>query len=240
MAKSDEYNILGQRIGFSLKNWKEAGVLPRVPIIGKSCRLEPIQLMLHGPQLYENFSLEQEGSSWTFLSYGPFRNYQDFVNWLETSCLGDDPLFFAVIDLSNNVALGVLSLMNIKTTIGVIELGHVHFSKRLRGTTLSTEVIYLIIRKVFEDLGYRRLEWKCDTLNTQSKRAALRYGFTFEGIFRQATIYKNRNRDTAWYSLLDVEWPKIKRAYELWLAPNNFESNGTQVKSLSEFILNTE
>jgi len=153
---------------------------------------------------------------------------------MERACLGADPLFHAVIDRKSNKALGLASYLRIDPPAGVIEVGHIHFSPALQGTAMATEAMYLMMHRVFDELGYRRYEWKCNALNKASCRAAERLGFTFEGIFRQATIVKGRNRDTAWFSILDSEWPRAKAAFQAWLDPANFDVEGKQKRGLAE------
>jgi RimJ/RimL family protein N-acetyltransferase len=170
------------------------------------------------------------------LPYGPFENTAALTRWIEKSCLGSDPLFHAIIDQSSEKALGVASYLRVNSTVGVIEVGHINYAPMLQKTPAGTEAMYLMMRRVFEELGYRRYEWKCDALNAASRQAAERLGMTFEGIFRQATMYKNRNRDTAWFSILDHEWPRMKVAFETWLKPENFTADGKQIKRLSDLI----
>ncbi|MCP3687758.1 MAG: GNAT family N-acetyltransferase, partial [Gammaproteobacteria bacterium] len=173
---------------------------------------------------------------WTYLPYGPFDSFEAFDSWSRADCQGDDPLFHAVIDLSTGRAVGLASYLRITPAAGVIEVGHIHFSPLLQRTRLATECMYLMMKRVFDELGYRRYEWKCDALNAPSCRAALRLGFVYEGIFRQATMYKNRNRDTAWYAVIDKDWPRIKNAFKQWLDDGNFDRQGRQKQSLSEFM----
>ena len=153
-------------------------------------------------------------------------------DWISTDCLGDDPCFFSVIDLASGRAVGVASYLRIDPANGVIEVGHIHFSPLMQGKPISTEAMYLMMRQVFDVLGYRRYEWKCDALNEPSCAAARRLGFLFEGTFRQATMYKGRNRDTAWFAILDREWPLAREAFEAWLAPDNFDEEGVQLERL--------
>ena len=148
----------------------------------------------------------------------------------------DDPLFYAVVDQASGGAIGVASYLRIEPAVGVIEVGHIAYSPPLRRTTAATEAMYLMMRRVFDELGYRRYEWKCDALNAPSRRAADRFGFSFEGVFRQATMYKGRNRDTAWYSITDVEWPALKARFEAWLDESNFSADGAQRLSLNEVV----
>lgn len=148
----------------------------------------------------------------------------------------DDPLFYAILDKKTEKAVGLASYLRIQPKVGVLEVGHIHYSPLLQKTPLATEAMFLLMRRAFDELGYRRYEWKCDALNAGSRKAALRLGFTFEGIFRQASVYKGRSRDTAWYSVIDREWPALKEAHEAWLSPENFDAQGRQLARLSTFI----
>jgi RimJ/RimL family protein N-acetyltransferase len=185
----------------------------------------------HLSHLYRAFSLDLKGSNWTYLSYGPFSTENDFVNWAKNTCFREDPKFFT-ISTSEGPA-GVASYLRIDPTVGCIEIGHIHLSPLLQRTLAGTEAVILMIRWAFE-AGYRRLEWKCDSLNEPSRRAAQRLGLSYEGTFRQATIYKLRNRDTAWYAATSEDWPSLKQVYENWLNPNNFTPEGQEIKKLSE------
>jgi len=203
---------------------------------GSLCRLEPIDVKRHAADLFAAFSQDRDARNWTYLPYGPFQSEADLRDWITTSCLGDDPCFFTVIDLARGKAVGVASYLRIDPANGVIEVGHIHFSPLMQGKPISTEAMYLMMRQVFDVLGYRRYEWKCDALNQPSCDAALRLGFMFEGIFRQAIMYKGRNRDTAWYSIVDREWTLARAAFESWLAPPNFNDDGGQVERLSTLM----
>lgn len=232
----EQQNRLGQAIGWSLADWT-AREHPRGAFMqGRYCRLEPIDCERHAADLYLAFGNDQDGANWTYLPYGPFSEQAQVEDWIEATCLGDDPCFFSVIDLATGRAVGVASYLRIDPTMGVIEVGHIHFSPLMQGRPISTEAMYLMMRQVFTVLGYRRYEWKCDALNQPSCSAALRLGFMFEGIFRQATIYKQRNRDTAWYSILDREWPVAAAALETWLDPANFDAAGKQRQRLAELM----
>ena len=228
-------NEIGQAIGYPMSDWVESQLPPRSEMLGQYCRLEPLDIKLHADDLYQAYGKDQDQSNWTYLPYGPFENKSDFVAWLEATSLGDDPLFYTVIDLKTNKAVGVATYLRINPKDGVIEVGHIHFSPLMQQTPLSTEAMYLMMRRVFGELGYRRYEWKCDSLNSPSRAAALRLGFKFEGIFRQLTMYKGRNRDTSWFAILDKEWPKLETAFEAWLDPQNFDENGQQRATLSSF-----
>ncbi len=234
---SEFNNELGQPIGFPVPDW-QACEHPRDAIMhGSLCRLEPIDIDQHASDLFAAFSLDQDQRNWTYLPYGPFTTEDEFRGWVSSSCLGDDPCFFSVIDLETGKAVGVASYLRIEPGVGVIEVGHIHFSPLMQGKPISTAAMYLMMRQVFDVWGYRRYEWKCDSLNGPSCAAAKRLGFMFEGIFRQATMYKQRNRDTAWYSILDREWPAVKAVFENWLDAENFNADGKQKTSLSQSML---
>ncbi len=231
---SDFHNDLGQPIGFPVEDW-QAREHPRgAQMQGRFCRLEPIDVEAHSADLFGAFSQDRDLHNWTYLPYGPFATEAQLRDWISSTCLGDDPCFFAVIDSETGAAVGVASYLRINPGNGVIEVGHIHFSPLMQGKPISTEAMYLMMHQVFELWGYRRYEWKCDSLNQPSCNAAQRLGFAFEGIFRQAVIYKKRNRDTAWYSIIDREWPAAKAAFESWLDADNFNADGQQKSSLSQ------
>lgn len=200
-----------------------------VTLQGRFGRLEKLDPS-HAPTLWE--AVKGQDHIWTYMpSYGPFPDPSTFGAWVAARAGTEDPYAYAVIDPADRV-LGTLSLMVIRPEHRVIEVGHVLYAPALQRTPLATEAQYLLARYAFETLGYRRYEWKTDALNAASRRAALRYGFTFEGIFRQHMIGKGRNRDSAWYAMLDGEWPARKAAFERWLAPDNFGPDGRQKVSL--------
>ena len=233
---TDHFNDLGQPIGFPLENWKKRLPPPQTVIEGQYCRLEPLNPAVHAADLYQAYQADSKGRLWTYLSYGPFITFEAYETWLQNNCLDDDPLFYTIIHSITGQAVGVASYLRIEPNTGVIEVGHINYSPQLQKTPAATEAMFLMMRRVFDELGYRRYEWKCDALNAPSRRAALRLGFTFEGIFRQATMYKNRNRDTAWYSIIDKEWPALKTGLEAWLNPANFDVQGQQRQRLADFM----
>lgn len=218
-------------IGAPLPDWTPRARPARAPMVGRFCRLEPLEAARHAAGLFDAYAEDASGVGWTYLPYGPFGERGAFDAWLEKMTSGEDPLFFAILDESGR-AVGVASYLRINPEMGTIEVGHIHYSPLLQTTRAATEAMYLMARRAFDELGYRRYEWKCDSLNAASRRAAERLGFTYEGTFRQHRMYKQRNRDTAWYSILDSEWPEVKRRLEAWLAPENFDDRGEQRTSL--------
>jgi RimJ/RimL family protein N-acetyltransferase len=231
---TEHRNSLGQPIGAPVAGWTERPRPPRVVMPGRFCRLEPLDAARHAEALFEGFQRDRDGRNWTYLPVGPFATLADFRAWAEPASVGDDPIFFAVIDPKTDRPIGYASYLRIDPKSGVIEVGSINYTPALQRTPAATETMYLMMRNVFDTLGYRRYEWKCNALNAPSRAAALRLGFTFEGIFRQAWVVKGRNRDTAWYSLLDSEWSAQKVAFERWLAPDNFDAAGKQHVSLAD------
>lgn len=229
-------NALGQPIGVSVLDWQPATLPQRTSMEGRFCRLDPIDIDRHGRQLFAALHMEGTERNWTYLPYGPFDDEDTFLDWMATTCLGDDPLFYTVIEAESGSPIGMVSYLRIEPTIGLIEVGHIHYSPLLQQRPAATEAMFLMMRRAFFELGYRRYEWKCDALNTPSRRAAERLGFHFEGIFRQATMYKGRNRDTAWYSILDQEWRDLDAAFSQWLDPRNFDERGRQTTNLNALI----
>ena len=227
-------NHLGQPIGPPLPGWTPRPRPPRSPTTGRYCRVEPVDPAAHTADLFAANALDVEGRMWTYLSVGPFADEPSYRAWLQSIQSSEDPLFHAVVDTRTGKAVGIASYLRIEPAQGVIEVGHLQFSPLLQRTPAATEAMYLMMRRAFDELGYRRYEWKCDSLNAPSRAAALRYGFTFEGIFRQAIVYRGRSRDTAWFSIVDSEWPAIKRAFQRWLDPSNFDSEVRQRARLSD------
>jgi RimJ/RimL family protein N-acetyltransferase len=211
----------------------EARPPERQTMNGARVRLEPIDPELHAESLYALSHGADMAWLWDYMSYGPFADLADFTGWLE-GCAGTaDPLSFAVIDLRSGRASGMASYMNIVPADGRIEIGQIWYAPAIQRTPLPTEAMFLMFGRVFDELGYRRLEWKCNDLNEPSKQAARRLGFTYEGTFRQHMIVKGRNRDTAWFSMLASEWPMVRANMERWLAPDNFDEQGRQRISLT-------
>jgi RimJ/RimL family protein N-acetyltransferase len=228
------FNALGQLIGAPLPDWMPVQVPPRTTMEGRFCRIEPIDPERHAADLYAAFSTDREHRNWTYLPYGPLQGEAEVRAWMTKTCMGADPQFHAILDAGTGKAVGVASYLRIDAAHGVIEVGHINYSPLLQRKAAATEAMFLMMRRVFDELGYRRYEWKCDALNAPSRKAALRFGFRYDGLFPQATIYKGRNRDTAWYSILDGEWPEVSSLINAWLDPSNFTGDGTPKTSLAQ------
>lgn len=228
-------NEHGQPVGAALPDWTAAPPLDRTPLAGRFCSLQPLDAASHASALFKAFSIDPSGAAWTYLPYGPFPQETEFREWTARQSGQSDPLFFAVVDAATGVAVGIVSFLRIHPETGVAEIGHIHFSPTLQRTAAATEALFLMLDHLF-GLGYRRCEWKCDALNAPSRRAAIRLGFSYEGTFRQATIVKGRNRDTAWYAMLDGEWSDIRPGFQRWLSDANFDSRGRQQERLSDLI----
>jgi RimJ/RimL family protein N-acetyltransferase len=202
---------------------------------GRLCRLEPLDSIRHAATLHEAYAEAREGRIWTYLPYGPFGSSDDYAVWARVVESGTDPIFYTILDGAGDRALGVASYLRIDPAMGSIEVGHLCFSPALQGTAAGTEAMYLMMWRAFEELGYRRYEWKCDSLNAPSRDAAERLGFQYEGTFRNALVVKGRNRDSAWFSITDTEWPSVRSALEDWLDPSNFDGAGRQRRRLADF-----
>ena len=200
---------------------------------GRFCRVEPLDAGRHAAELYAANSEDRDGRMWTYLPWGPYDGFDAYRAALEAGLRREDFITYAVIDSANGNATGVASYLNINPAAGSIEVGGIAYAPALQQKPAGTEAMYLMMRRAFDELGYRRYEWKCNALNAPSRAAAQRYGFRFEGIFRQADVVKGRNLDTAWFSVTDREWPGIKAAFERWLDPDNFDGAGRQRVSLS-------
>jgi len=199
---------------------------------GHWTRLEPIDPARHGDDLYRAIA-DAPDSLWTYMNFGPFADAAAFRAWLEPQPAIADPMAFAIIDTDQGIARGMACYMRIVPNWATCEVGSIWYAPALKRTRVATEAMYLMARHVFEDLGYRRYEWKCDALNAASQSAARRLGFSYEGLFRQHMIYKGRNRDTAWYAMIDQDWPRIKTGFEAWLDPGNFDADGNQKAGLA-------
>ena len=213
-------------------NFKKAKTPLRKKLMGEYVILEPINLTKHVTQLYKNFSADKKNIIWNYLPYGPFKNIKDFKTWIAKNCLTKDPFFYAIYSKRHKQYCGMASYLRITPDHGSIEVGHINYSPLLQNTVEGTETMYVMMKNAFEQLGNRRYEWKCNNLNSDSKKAALRLGFTYEGVFRQMNVFKGRNRDTAWFSVLDSEWKKLKKRYLKYLNSNNFDDNFIQKQKL--------
>ena len=228
-------NHLDQPIGFPVSNWSPRTRPPRTAMEGRLCKVVPLDIEQHAHDLYQANIEDKEGRMWTYLMYGPFRNFEDYLAQMN-KWLSEDWCIHAILDWKTGRAVGLASYMRVEPDAGSIEVGAIMYSPHLQRTTAGTEAMYLMMKRAFDELGYRRYEWRCNALNEASRKAARRLGFQFEGVFRQSGITKGRNRDTAWFSILDREWPAIKIALESWLARENFDSNGNQIKTLGQLM----
>jgi RimJ/RimL family protein N-acetyltransferase len=225
----DEY---GQPIGFPMSAWTPPPLPPRNTFTGRYCRIEPLDAARHASDFHAANQLEADLRNWTYLTYGPFASAEDSMHWAGEYSQRKDYLFHAIIDLESRKTAGMAAYMRIDPANGSIEIGGIKYTPLIAQQPAATEAMHLLMKNAFA-LGYRRYEWKCDALNAPSRAAAQRLGFSYEGIFRQAVVYKNRNRDTAWYSITDREWPALQAAHEQWLAAENFDAQGHQIVSLS-------
>ena len=228
-------NQLGQPIGDSLPDF-QPGAFPNLERIeGQYVIIERLSKDKHGADLYEVYGPYSPADMWTYLFQNPAQSQEEWFKLLEQMLAVQDRFHYAIVDKESGKALGTFALMRIDRNNRVIEVGSVTYSPKLKRTRLATEAQYLLARYVFEELEYRRYEWKCDALNQPSRCAAERLGFIYEGTFRQAVVYKGRNRDTDWLAIIDKDWPAVKTRLEKWLSPDNFDENGQQIKALSDF-----
>jgi RimJ/RimL family protein N-acetyltransferase len=230
---SEYRNELGQPIGPPLPGWSARPLPPRTPIAGRFCRVEPLDPEHHAADLFAANAADKAGRNWTYLPQGPFADLDDYRRALVAATERANALAHAIIAADTGRPVGVASYLNIDRQAGTIEVGSINYSPQLQRRPAATEAMFLMMRRVFDELGYRRYEWKCDALNAASRAAALRLGFRYEGLFRQATVYKERSRDTAWFSVIDGEWPALRTAFERWLDPANFDAAGHQRNSLA-------
>ena len=228
---SSTTNEFDQPLGPLVHGWTPPAFPALLKMQGSYCTVEPFDPDAHGPALFDALSAIE--SDWTYLPYGPFRDLASFQDWIQTTCLGDDPQFYSLLENETGSPAGVASYLRITPKSGTIEVGHIHLGPALKRSRAATEAMYLMMDYAFS-LGYRRYEWKCNALNQSSRNAALRLGFTFEGIWRQATVSKGRNRDTSWYSIVDADWPRIRKGFGRWLDASNFDSRGRQLRRLQD------
>jgi RimJ/RimL family protein N-acetyltransferase len=218
-------------------DWKPVERPAHSPLRGSHVLVRPVQPKTDAEPLFAvSHPPEGDPAIWTYLPDGPYESPEHLRSMLIWGASSEDPLYFTLATLPGERPLGIASYLRITPEFGVIEIGHIWFGLPLQRTTAATEAIYLLARHAFDDLGYRRLEWKCNALNEASRKAAERFGFTFEGVFRKHQIVKERNRDTAWYAITDDEWPAIRRGFDAWLAPENFDGDGRQKRSLGGLI----
>jgi len=206
---------------------------PHSAMSGHYCRVEKLNVERHAADLFAAYSAAPDSRDWTYLFAESPADFTQYEAYLRNEVVKQDPLHHAIIDQATGKAVGTAALMRIDPANGVIEVGHIAYSPRLKRSRAGTEAMFLLMRRAFDELGYRRYEWKCDSLNAPSRRAAERYGFQYEGLFRQAVVYKGRSRDTAWFSITDGEWPALRSAFEQWLSPDNFNDQGVQRQSLA-------
>lgn len=227
--------ITEHRMSESLKTWQPRPRPERLPLDGRYVRLEPLGAAAHGDGLYTASTVSDADARFAWLFEYPPASREAFQEWMEQAERSPDPLFFAVIDKVSGQVAGRQALMRIDAANGVIEIGNIYWGPLIARTPAATEAQFLFMKYVFDGLGYRRYEWKCNNRNEPSKRAALRFGFQPEGVFRQHLVVKGENRDTAWFSIIDKEWPALRAAYEGWLDPSNFDADGRQKRRLEEF-----
>ena len=223
-------NDFGQPVGDPVPDWTPPKELARGPLTGKYCSVVRLD-DAHATDLWHAFGADTEGRDWTYLPYGPFGSPTDFAQWVSDVAADPTMHFYAIV--VGGQARGVCAFLRMAPEHGSIEIGHIHFAPGLSGSPAATEALFLLMGRVF-GAGYRRYEWKCDALNERSRAAALRYGFSFEGVFRNAMVYKGRNRDTAWFACTDADWPALTAAYRQWLDPAGFDATGRQRRPLSE------
>ncbi len=219
--------------GEIVRGWKPPVRPDAVALRGRHVRLDRLVADRHAADLYRAYSKDETGSLWNYMPYGPFSSVAGYHHWIRDWASTADPCFFTLTDVRTGRAGGVMSLLRITPEMGSIEVGHIAIAPEMQRTVAATEAIYLLMDWVFE-VGYRRFEWKCDAANMRSRRSAERFGFSFEGIFRQHIISKGRNRDTAWFAATDKDWPGLAEAYQAWLGPENFDAEGRQNESLAD------
>jgi len=234
-TEKENINSLGQIVGARVDNWLAPKFPTHEAMQGQHCIVAPLDITQHSNSLFESYQEDSHGRLWTYLPYGPFNSVSEYKALFEKLMQKTDQQFYAVIDLKTKRAVGVVGYLRINPAAGSIEVGHISYSPLLQRTIMATEAMFLMMQTIFA-AGYRRYEWKCNSLNEASKASALRLGFQFEGIFRQALVLDGRNRDTAWYSIIDSEWLALKAMFEGWLSESNFDDHGQQYKKLTAFL----
>jgi RimJ/RimL family protein N-acetyltransferase len=232
---SEILNRFGQPVGGPVDGWTTRAAPPRTVMFGRYCRLEPLLADIHAAPLFEAYGAYSDESNWTYLPYGPFASAEDYAAFVRPMEASFDPVPFAILSREQETPLGVVAYLRVNPEHGSIEVGHVHYAPALKRTVAATEAMYLMMQRAFDELGYRRYEWKCDSRNAASRAAAERLGFRYEGTFRNAMVMKGRNRDTSWFSITAEQWPGVSSALRSWLDPSNFDA-GRQNRSLSSFM----
>jgi RimJ/RimL family protein N-acetyltransferase len=231
--KNYRLNEFGQPVGLDVRGWKSPPFPPHVTLQGRYCRLEPLKSAKHAADIYAAQAEDPASTRWTYSFHGPYADFAAYEEWAKGAENSRDPQFYAIVDQQSQRAVGSCAYMRIDPRHGVIEVGNIYFSPRLARTRAATEAMYLAVANAFA-LGYRRYEWKCDSCNLPSRVAAVRFGFTYEGLFRQAIVNKGRNRDTTWFAIVDGDWNGgLRDAYLRWLDPANFDATGAQQLRLS-------
>jgi len=226
-------NQLGQPIGSPVVGWSARERPPHTPMFGRFCRVEPLDPELHARELFDAYSEDRDGRMWTYLPSGPYPTFEAYRAAAVGMAAADSRVTYTVIDAASGKAVGTASYLNINLTAGSIEVGSITYAPALQRKPAGTEAMFLMMRRAFDELGYRRYEWKCNSLNAPSRAAAERYGFRYEGLFRRADVVKGHNRDTTWFSITDGEWPALKAAFERWLDRANFDADGRQRERLA-------
>ena len=224
----------GKPVGQPIDNWSGCEFPPRSNMVGNYVIVSPLDISRDAQQLFDANSKATDGSRFTYLPTNAFDDFAAYKAWLDGMTANADPILHAIIDKATNRAVGVAAFMRIDAANGVVEVGNINYAPALSKTIGGTEAMYLMMKRAFDELGYRRYEWKCDDQNAPSRAAAARYGFTYEGTFRNHMIYKGRNRDTAWFSITVEEWPALRTAFEAWMSPDNFDENGAQRTRLQD------
>ena len=235
MGSEPYVNDLGQPVGRPVEGWSPRPLPPRTAMTGRLCTVRPIEPARDAAQLFAAYAEDPDGRMWTYLPRQAYGSLAQLRAWADAGSQTDDPLVHTIVDHATGEAVGTANYMRIDAASGVIEVGSITYSPRLQRRPAGTEAMFMMMRRVFDELGYRRYEWKCNSLNMPSRNAALRLGFQYEGLFRQAQVVKGHNRDTAWFSVIDSEWPALRAAFEAWLDPANFTPDGRQRRPLASF-----